>query len=214
MLTIDQSKYRLIDISWKVIPGANPDRPFDMKKGILQDNSLKYDIYNTHTHVGSHVEASIHFFEKDGRSIDEYDLSAFHGRGILLDVDLPDDQKYITGSYIESRINDILQEGDIVICRNLKYNDLKDKKYMTESAAWYFHRKKVKMIAFGKNVSLGDSITSGRLFHDILMRETTFLEFIDHTEEIMKKEFYVFALPILVKGLDSSWCRAIVIEDK
>jgi kynurenine formamidase len=46
------------------------------------------------------------------------------------------------------------------------------------------------------------------------MRGTTFLEIIENVDQISRREFFVMALPFLVKGIDSGWCRAIVIEDK
>ena len=70
------------------------------------------------------------------------------------------------------------------------------------------------MIALGTNVSLGDGIEMQRLFHDIVIENTVLLENLDNLSKISKKTFFVMACPILVKGLDSGWCRAVVIEEK
>jgi len=212
LFSIDSNKYRVIDISYLVTPGSNPERPFDVSRGLLADNSYKYDVHNTHTHVGTHVESSAHFFD-DGTPIDEYDINAFHGRGVLLEVDLPPDQLHISSDYIDSRIGGLVREGDVVVCRNVT-NSWQDKRYLTEDAALYLKAKKIKMIVFGDGVSMGESVDKGRRFHEILMRETTFLEIVSGLEKITKPEFFVMALPVLIKGLDSSWCRAIVIEER
>ena len=213
MIRTDGGNYNIIDISKMIVPDGTHDRPFVVKKSLLHDDTFKYDVYNTHTHVGTHVECSSHFFE-DGRSVEQYGVEEFCGRGVLFHVDLPDEEKYIYGRYIEEQIGEILNEGDIVVCRNEKETKPKDKKYFTDDAARYFARKKVKMIALGTNVSLGDGIEMQRLFHDIVIENTVLLENLDNLSKISKKTFFVMACPILVKGLDSGWCRAVVIEEK
>lgn len=208
VFSIDQSKYRVIDISFPIEPGKDPDRPFDVKRGYLADNSFKFDVSKTHTHVGTHVEASAHFFD-DGDTIDQCCLECFYGRGVLLNVS-PVDGKYITADDVESDIGDIVRQGDIVICRSA----LDCRCFFTEDAARYFIRKGIKMLIFGTNVSLGESIAHTRQFHEILMRDVLFLEIVNNLEEITKREFFVMALPVLIKGMDSGWCRAVVIEER
>jgi len=66
-------KYEIIDISYTLIPGENPDRPFAIQKTLLQDKTFRYDILKTHTHVGTHVEVGAHFYER-GKSITEYSI--------------------------------------------------------------------------------------------------------------------------------------------
>lgn len=204
------ARKRIIDISFPVIPGADPERPFDISRSLLADDSYKFDITNTHTHVGSHVECSSHFFD-DGCSVDQYPLDAFYGHGILFHVDIED--RLIMGHHVEAAIGDVVRTGDIVVCRNARPEGLENKRFFTPDAARYFRDKEVKMIVFGPNVSLGQNILDGRALHEILMRKTTFLEIVANLDQISKPEFEVMALPILVKGLDSAWCRAIIIEE-
>ena len=212
MFNIDHDRYRVIDISSLVVPGSDPGRPFEMTKGRLGDGTFKYDICNTNTHVGTHVESAAHFFE-DGAAIDEYEIASFYGRGILLDIDLPDSERHITLDYVKGRIDDIIKEHDIVVCRIIQ-GSWDAKKYLAEDVALYFRDKNAKMVVLGDGVSMGETIDQGRRFHEILMRNTTLLELVNGLDQISKREFFVMALPMLVKGLDSSWCRAIVIEEK
>ncbi len=212
MFNIDMSKHRVVDISLPIVPGADTDRPFEVRRGYLADGAYKYDITNTHTHVGTHVESSSHFYD-DGKSIDQYQLEAFYGRGVLLHIDL-NGEKHVTADYVERAIGDRLRENDIVVCRNASNGDPKGKRFISEEAALYLKHKKAKMVVLGPNVSMGETVEEGRRIHDVLMRETTFLELVSNLEQITKPEFFVMALPILVKGLDSSWCRAVVIEEK
>lgn len=212
MFSIDTNKYRVIDISYLVIPGSDPERPFDVTRGLLADRSYKFDITNTHTHVGTHIESSAHFFD-DGVPIDDYPLDSFFGRAVVLDIDLPADASHVSADYVHQRIGDIIRDHDIIVCRNLA-GGWEVKKYLTEEVANYFASHKAKMIVFGSGVSMGESVEKGRRFHEILMRNTTFLEIVSGLDKITKRELFVMALPVLVKGLDSSWCRAVAIEDK
>lgn len=212
MFGIDETRYEVIDISARVHLGQTGDRPFEASRGCLADRSWKYDITNTHTHVGTHVEASSHFFD-DGKSIDQYPLSAFYGRGLLLHVNL-NDSKYIDADYLERQIGRLSRPGDIVVCRNERPFGPENKRFFNEDSAVWLRDRETKMVALGPNVSLGDSTESGRRFHEILMRNTTFLEIIDNLEKISRPEFFVLALPFLVCGIDSGWCRAIVIQDR
>ena len=58
MFTIDLSAYRIVDLSYEVIPPGTEDRPFQIQRGLLADNAYKYDILKTHTHVGT-IDVSI-----------------------------------------------------------------------------------------------------------------------------------------------------------
>jgi len=64
-------------------------------------------------------------------------------------------------------------------------------------------------------IRFGEDIDETRQFHDILMsQDANFVEFVDNLDKITQDRFYVMALPYKVQGLDSSFCRAIVIQEK
>ncbi|HOL55390.1 MAG TPA: hypothetical protein PK699_05775, partial [bacterium] len=74
--------------------------------------------------------------------------------------------------------------------------------------------KKIKMLGIDTNFKLGRDVEEGRLIHSILMsREVTLIEFLSNLDLISRREFFFLALPYKVK-LDSSWTRAIAIEEK
>ena len=220
MFKIDTDRYRLIDISYLVIPGEDSDRPFEMKRELLADDSFKHTITNTHTHVGTHVELAAHFYE-GGDSVESYDLGRFFGRGIMVTVDLPADERTISLGHVSDQIDDLIQAEDIVVFRNAReprnprtYFDPDTKNIISAEVAEYLRDHKIKMVILGKNVSMGNK-EEGRLFHDILMGSGVLLvEFVDNLFAVSNRSFFVMSLPVLVKGLDSAWCRAVVIEDK
>ena len=84
VFTIDWSRYRLVDLSYTVIPPGTDERPFATERSFLADDSFKHDV-RTHTHVGTHVEAPAHFFE-GGATVLDMPLERFMGRAVLLKV--------------------------------------------------------------------------------------------------------------------------------
>lgn len=215
----DLKKYEIIDISHTVIPGENIDRPFAIQKALLEDLTFRYDILRTHSHVGTHVEVGAHFYE-GGKSITDYPLERFHGPGILLSVK----EMVVTGETCEKSLGNKIQEGDIIVIRNdtgiiltkqqlyLEGEDRLPK--LTPSAAKWLARYKPKLIVLDY-IRFGEDIDETRQFHDILMsQDANFVEFVDNLEKITQDRFYVMALPYKVQGLDSSFCRAIVIQKK
>lgn len=206
MFDIDLTKYRILDVSKEIIPPGTEDRPFKVQKGFLSDRAYKHDVW-THSHVGTHIEASSHFYD-DGRDINEYPLEAFFGRAILLDAE----PGIIDAKTIEGLIGDIIKKQDIVICRNKRVGS--GYPYLTAESARWLAERNIKMLGIDTNFKLGRDMEEGRLIHDILMsKETTLIEFLDNLHLISKREFFFIALPYKVK-MDSSWTRAIAIEER
>lgn len=219
MIMFDLKDYEIIDISHTVIPGEDADRPFAIQKALLQDNTFRYDILKTHSHVGCHVEVGAHFYE-NGKSITDYPLERFYGPGVLLSVK----EMIITGESCEKLLGNKIEEGDIVVIRNDTGIKLtKQQLYMegedrlpklTPSAAKWIAKYKPKLIVLDY-IRFGEDIEETRQFHDILMSlDVNFVEFVDNLDKITKERFFVMALPYKVQGLDSSFCRAIVIQEK
>jgi len=215
MFNIDLSKYRIIDLSYEVVPPGTDERPFVIKRGFLADNAYKHDVLKTHSHVGTHVETPAHFFD-GAKGVTDFPLTSFFGRGILLEINKVGNDPAIMPSYLEEDIGDLIQEGDIVICRNNDKGSIKSGNlpHLTPEAARWFRNKKIKMLGIDSYVQLSKDIPSGRKLHDILMsQDITFIEFLDNLDELKKKEFFFMALPFKVKVMDSSWARAIAIEE-
>ncbi|MBD3182793.1 hypothetical protein GF312_10910 [Candidatus Poribacteria bacterium] len=216
MFNIDTNKYRIVDISYEVVPPGSNDRPFIIERGLLADRAYKHDV-KTHSHVGTHVEAPAHFYD-GGKDVTDLPLDIYFGRGILLEVDDAEKNKAISPDYLDKAIGDIIQEGDIIICRNNDQESLNGNRphpHLTPEAAEWMRAHKVKMVGIDNNVGLSDNIKNGRKLHDILMKEDVCLiEWLDNLDQIKKREFFVMALPYKVKIMDSSWARVIIIEDK
>ena len=66
VFSIDPDRYRIVDLSYLVVPPGTRERPYVVQRGRLADQAYKFDIVRTHTHVGTHVETPAHFFP-DGK---------------------------------------------------------------------------------------------------------------------------------------------------
>ena len=116
VFSIDWQKYRLIDLSYEVVPGASQERYFDIERGLLADNAFMHHV-RTHTHVGTHVEVGAHFFD-GGRDVPAYELTDFMGRALLLDVSDVQAVPEVMPAHLEERLGHSIGQGDIIICRN------------------------------------------------------------------------------------------------
>jgi len=213
LFTIDLTKYRIVDLSYTVVPPGTPSRPFVVQRGRLADNAYKFDIVRTHTHVGTHVEAPAHFY-LGGKDPTQLPLDAYFGRGILLDVRDAAKAQRIDGGYLAAEIGEIIQPGDMVICRTSDPGAAQAPCFTPEGALW-LRDQKVKMIGIGEDFRLGATITASRAFHDILMsRDITLVEFLDNLAALRRREFFFMALPFKVAGIDSAPVRAIAIEER
>lgn len=212
-------EFEIIDISYTVVPGENPDRPFAIQKALLDDKTYRYDILKTHSHVGTHVEVGAHFYE-DGKTITEYPLERFHGPGILFSIK---DIKVTEETCIKT-LGSKIQDEDIIIIRNdtgikltkqqIYMGDESKLPIITLEAAHWLAKYKPKLIVLDF-IRFGETIDEIRQFHDILMSQgTNLVEFVDNLDKITQERFYVMSLPIKFQSLDSSFCRAIVIQKR
>jgi len=209
--------YEIIDISYTIIPGEDPNRPFAIQKALLQDLTFRYDILKTHSHVGTHVEVGAHFYE-DGKTITEYQLDDYHGPGILFSIK----DMVVTEESCKKALENKIQNGDIIVIRNdtgvkmskqqMYMKEEEQRPVITPEAAKWMAKYNPKLLVLDF-IRLGRDINEIRQFHDILMSKgTNFVEFVSNLAKITQERFYVMALPIKIQDLDSSFCRAIIIQ--
>ena len=217
LFNIDRQKYRIVDLSYTVEPNDGGERPFVIERGLLPDRAFKHNVLNTHSHVGTHVEAPAHFFD-GGKDVTDLPLSTFHGRAVLLELSGFGESRAVMPEHIEQDIGSILKPGDIVIARN---NDAGPSgvpplecPHMTPEAAAWLAAREIKMLGVDNNVVLSKDIPDARELHDILMgRGIVLVEWLDNLAGLRRKEFYFMALPYKVRVIDSSWARAVAIEE-
>ncbi len=216
VFTIDWNRYRLIDLSYEVIPGASQERYFEIERGLLADNAFMHHV-RAHTHVGTHVEVAAHFYE-GGRDIATYAPERFMGRGLLLDICDTSRTPLITAEVMEAQLGGLIGRGDSIICRNSDHLSLAGERpnpSLTPEAARWIANHQAKMVGIDTHFGLGSDVASGRALHDILLSaDVTLVEFLANLEQLTRPEFYFMALPYLCRTIDSGWARAVAIEEK
>ena len=213
VFSIDLAKYRIVDLSYQVVPPGTADRPFVIQRGRLADHAYKFDIIRTHTHVGTHVEAPAHFYP-EGKDVTELPLESFFGRAVLLDVRDAAAATEIGERFLDDHIGGIFQPGDILVCRNSDLGAAQTPCLTPEAALW-MRRRDIKMLGIDTHFRLGATITAGRALHDILMsREVCLVEFLDNLAALTRPEFFLMALPFKCAQIDSAPARAIAIEER
>ena len=222
MFDLDLSKYRLVDLTCTIDPANQPEgRPFRITRGHLADNAFKHDIA-THSHVGTHIESPAHFFD-GGKDLTAFELATFMGPAALFEVDLPPAQDaHFTGDMLEKDVGELVAPGHILLVRNNHRASIeagaKDERLLPKfgkDACEWIRDRGVKLLGVDEStVGLGASLDEIRRFHDILMAaDVCVIETLRHLDALRRKTFYVFALPIPVKGLDSAWARVAAIEE-
>jgi len=217
---IDRENYRVVDISNEVIPNVNnQERPFSARRSDTLPDGKDTEVVQTHTHVGTHVETALHFFRR-GKAVSDFPVATFMGGACLFSVDdKGEDDPVMDKKYIADKLDGIIRENDIVVCRNdssVKEAGIphpgEDLPYFTPEAAEYFVESNVKMIVIG-GVKFGKDLEIGKEFEGKLhAADIPILEGPANLPELSRKRFYLIALPFSVAGLGSSWTRAIVIE--
>jgi arylformamidase len=213
LFQIDLDRYHLIDISYEVVPPGTDERPFVVQRGLLADLAFKYDVSSTHTHVGTHVESPAHFFEA-GKSITDLPLTQFFGRGVLLPLALPAGERVITPEHLRAAIGDIVRPGDAIVARNdAPPAPGQPAPYFGAGCGEWLAQFRPTMFFLGNDLGMGADIEATRHFHDVLQsQDMCFVEFLSNLDRISRREFFVMALPFRVRGMDSGWARAIVLE--
>lgn len=194
--------------------GALPSPEFETVRDVETDG-INVQYYSVPTHVGTHVDAPLHFIE-GGRSIDEFPLETFAGEGVVLDVS-KDEPAEVTLADVEAAEGD-LRPDDIVLLYTGWYekygtDDYDPHPWLAEEVAEYFVDVGPKLVGL-------DAITPDI---PVPMRPEGWLEFPVHrtmlAEEVLIAEHLanlapflgerieVMGLPIRIRGGDGAPAR-------
>lgn len=216
MFNIDLNKYKLIDLSLEVVPGQTiPGRPFEVQEGRLGDGTRKTDITNTHTHVGTHIESPFHFYVNDTKmrkTCTDYPLEKFMGPATMLKGVVQGGGELVTVDYVREQLEPRRGQFRILYVRN--DTDLRPLRFDIECVS-YFASLDLDLFAFDSTIEFGQGLADGQRFHDELMtKDVLLIEFPDNGAAIDKDSFYLFAVPLRIKNIDSSWCRMFAVVEK
>lgn len=172
---------------------------------------------STIDHIGTHVDAPVHFIP-GGKDISQCSVDSIFGPAVYIDVSEKGEENPLSLNVFkkfQDQQNIKIKEGDIVIikCTKKKWND---KGFMNSPSllldtAKYLVEKKVK--AVGVDLMAVDCLDDmSRPVHlELLGHEVLAIEGLNNLEKIPTGRFTFIALPLFLKGASASPIRAIAV---
>lgn len=178
-----------------IYPGSDEvkvEKVMEMEKGDLYNCS----VITSGSHMGTHADAFYHFI-KDGKTIDQMDLSHYYGKCRLISV--PKDKPILKEDLLGK-----IEGQKIIVLRT-------GKGYLTTEAAKYIAECKIKTVVTDY-WSIG-SLETEKDIHEIILGggiaavENVVLDSVEDGEYILS------AFPIKIEGCDGGFVRAVLIEE-
>ena len=91
----------------------------------IEENKYRETQFRIHSHLGTHIDAPAHM-RKEGKMLDQMDISAFHGKALIIEVDenIPAIEKEIVSGFQNN-----LEEADFVLFKTGWSKYWSDEKY-------------------------------------------------------------------------------------
>jgi len=216
---IDLKEYRTIDLSAELHPGVlkvngeyvhgREARRFEIRQYVYAPDKTFMHWVETETHIGTHVEMPSHYVE-NGKSASELPIETFMGEAIVLKFDFLKPQngkgKPITVGHLAK-----VKEADIV----LMWSPYKGAgaPYISTDAAKELAQKQIKLLGV-QNIGVEESYTAMATHGNLLRNDIPIIEGLANLDNIKKERVFYIGLPLRIYGLDSSWIRAIALEER
>lgn len=211
---------RIVDLT-KVVDPATESRRCNLWRfntgGSVPDFHTNVDIGS---HLGTHCECPYHH-NSDWPSVAELPLDQFMGRGIYVNLDLPENH-IITAEDLEHAIGSRMQPHDTVILdsphrippfTSLTGTDKDHRLQVGAEMAQWLADHKAQAVGFGDGVAIEGDVSLVKPFHDILMAQNcTFLEVLQNLDQLHSDTFFISYAPYPIIGLDSCPVRVYAIE--
>lgn len=209
---------KVLDLSYEINSNMSTYTKEEKPK-IYDIASIDKDGYNEKilricTHTGTHIDSPNHMISKV-KSIDEFDISQFIGKALLIDVS---NIKNIEINNI-IKYKDKIEEVDFIILRTgwEKYwgssEYLNGYPSLTEEAAKWLCEFNIKGIGIDSiSIDKFDSIDF-EIHNIILSRGKIIIENLNNLSYISKEIFTLVATPLKIKNGDAAPVRAIGLID-
>lgn len=202
------------DISWPISKDTTAYKDcktvvFESIKSFEKDG-VRESLITLGAHTGTHIDAPSHF-QKEGKSIDQLDLSQVIGRCTVFDMTSVKDG--ITQDHLE---NLDIQPHDIILFKTLNSVLLADQKFNPQfvfleySGAQYLVQRHIKAVGIDYlGIERGQQ---GHLTHNLLFdHDITIIEGL-RLGAIKEGSYFLCCLPLPLDGLEAAPARAVLIE--
>jgi len=215
---IDLRKYRAVDLSMELCPGvlkldgvylhAGQPRRLEIRQFVYAPDKMLMHWVETETHIGTHVEGPTHH-PRGSRSLAELPLETFMGEAVVLDLThlRPSGGR---GKPIEPEHLEEVRDGDVVLMRSPYRGG--EVPYISPEAARALRGRGIKMLGIqGVGVEAEGSFAT----HDeLLLNDIPIIEGLVNLDELSSDRVFFIGLPLRIMDMDSSWIRAIALEEK
>lgn len=198
---------------------ALPAPEFETVRDVTEDR-INVQYYSVPTHVGTHVDAPLHFIE-GGRSIDEFPLERFVGEGVVLDVSKTETAE-ITLDDLEAADGEV-RPDDIVLLYTGWYekygsDDYEPHPWLSEEVAEYFAEVGPKLVGVD-NITPDipvpmrpDGWMEFPVHRTMLGAEVLIAEHISNLKPFLGRRVEVMGVPIRIRGGDGAPARFLARE--
>lgn len=205
---LDFNPEKIIDITLPFHPEMEKPSPtfkgfqFQWDLRIENGQQRNRSAFSMETHVGTHVDAPLHFIE-NGKSIDQMPIHQLVGPAQVIEVPFP---KTVSAQFLHSRLDDakiaIFKFGRKRLDRKHPYFSVDGVKLLSEQG--------VKAVGTD-NYNIDSESTEWEIHHAMLGREFMVIEGLKLDKVI--PGFYKFiCFPLLIKGGEAAPARAILIK--
>ncbi len=199
-----------MEISYEmpVYKGRTEKRPIFKRDSDFKSGSVYETRLDMNLHTGTHVDAPLHIIEGE-KNLDSFNLDKVITKCRV--IDLTDAVEKISKVHLETKK---IQTGDFILLKtqNSTENILeKDFIYLDETGAEYLRDKKIKGVGID---ALGiERAQPGHETHKILFNAGIVIIEGLKLDEVDEGEYFLFAAPLKIKGVEASPVRAVLISD-
>ncbi len=215
-MIVDLSKYRVIDLSMRVEPGVltldgsylhgSEERRLEARQFVYRPDGMIMHWVETETHIGTHVEGPTH--HPSGKvDVASLPLETFLGEAVVLRFGHLGPVHGKPRAIEPGMLTDVKQ-NDIVLMWSPYSGGASP--YISPESARYLAGLPIKMIGIqGVGLEAPGSLESHEQF---LLNRIPIIEGLTNLDTVKRDRVFYVGLPIRFASLDSSWVRAIALE--
>ncbi len=208
---------RIVDLTRPIVPDQ-----MGRRCQIRINHSDRTDDYNCDidimSHLGTHIEAPRHW-QLDWKDVSDLPATHFIGRCVMLKIDDIEAFGRITPAHMDKADGGRVRKGDIVLVDTphhlppFSYPEKEIRPYVNAQMGQWLIDKGVKVVGFADSVDIETNVPEFKEFHRVTMaHDICFIEVMENFDELQSDVFFLMAIPLPFKGLDSCPVRAIAIE--
>lgn len=217
---IDLNKYRIIDLSFEMIPGEQKidgrhlhgvptfDRPVEVQEFTAYGARMHF--IQSQTHNGTHAEGTYKYAE-EGPDMAGMPVASYLGEAVVGDFSAKG-----VGEAIEPAdlIRAGVRAGDIVLARGSTAT-ADEPPYFTEAAVDWLIETGIKLFGLEHLLHSPPGTPYGRGDADskLLLAGIPIIDALCGLEQIQKERVFFIALPLKMRRVTATWTRAIALEE-